>query len=888
MPFAAGARLGPYEVISPLGAGGMGEVYRAKDTRLDREVAVKVLSEHLSASDELRSRFEREAKAISSLAHPHICTLFDVGREGETDYLVMELLEGESLSDRLEKGPLPLEQVLKLGIQIADALEKAHGSGIVHRDLKPGNVFVTERGVKLLDFGLAKLHAAATQTSATQMGVLPTEQLSAPLTSAGMILGTFQYMSPEQLEGKESDARSDLFALGCVLYEMATGKKAFSGSSQASLIGSIMHSSPPPVSSLTALSPPALDRVIATCLEKDPKNRWHTAHDVKLQLQWIAEGGSQVGLPAPVVAHRKNRERLAWALAALATVAAAAVTAGYLRRAPAPPRVARFEMPQPAKLINVGEPKLSPDGKHVAFAGIDDKGAALIWLRSFDSLEARPLAGTEGTSTRSRPFWSPDSQFVAFMAEGKLKKIPIAGGPAQKICDAPTGADGTWSERGLILFDGQPNDPILACEAAGGVAKPLVTRVEGADGYQVAWPQFLPGGQKFLYVTFAGKEEANGIRLANADGSDAHLVVGGLSRVEYAPPGHLVFVKETTLVAQRFDAASGKLSGEPIPIVDGIGVDANGQAEFSVSREGVLVYRAGRGAGVQLTWVDRRGARAGEPVDSGDLYNPALSRDGRWLVVQRTESKGDDLWLRDLRRGVSSRLTFAAGDDWTPLFSADGQSVLYSRDDGNNGRTVVLRALDSATERELYASKDGVFPVALSADGRELLMAVRETAGNSWDLHRLSLAGGGTAVPYVTSSEFLEFRATFSPDGRWVAYQSNESGRNEIYVLSYPSPGRKWQISTDGGIEPAWSPGGKELYYVSGDRRLMRVEVSTGASFDAGVPEPMFAIGLAAQTARNRYVVAPDGERFLVVAPAGEGLSTPMTAVIGWDAALAR
>jgi serine/threonine protein kinase len=352
----------------------MGEVYRAKDTRLDREVALKVLSDHLTASDEVRSRFEREAKAISSLQHPNICTLYDVGREGETDFLVMELLEGESLADRIAKGALPIEEVLRIGIQIADALEKAHTAGIVHRDLKPGNVFLAERGVKLLDFGLAKLHAAAgPQSSRTQLGQLPTEQLSAPLTSAGMILGTFQYMAPEQLEGKESDARSDLFALGCVLYEMATGKKAFSGASQASLIGSIMSGTPAPVSSIAPMSPPALDRVISTCLAKDPKERWHTAHDVRLQLAWIAEGGSQIGLPAPVVQHRKNRERMAWAAAAIATLAAVALGIGFARRAPVVPELVRFTIPQPASLPIVGSPKLSPDGRYLASA-VDEKG----------------------------------------------------------------------------------------------------------------------------------------------------------------------------------------------------------------------------------------------------------------------------------------------------------------------------------------------------------------------------------------------------------------------------------------------------------------------------------------------------------------------------------
>jgi Tol biopolymer transport system component len=866
----------------------MGEVYRANDTRLDRQVAVKVLPEHLSASEELRSRFEREAKAISSLSHPHICTLYDVGREGEVDFLVMELLDGESLADRIAKGPLPIEEVLRLGIQIADALEKAHTSGVVHRDLKPGNIFVTERGVKLLDFGLAKLHAAAAPTSATALGRLATEQLSVSLTGEGMILGTFQYMAPEQLEGKEADQRTDLFALGCVLYEMATGRKAFSGGSQASLIGSIMHSAPPPVSSTAPMAPPALDRVISTCLAKDPKDRWHTAHDVRLQLAWIAEGGSQIGVPAPVAHRRKNREKLAWGIAAALALATVALAIGFVRRAPAPTRVARFEIPQSPKLLTVGEPKLSPDGNHIAFVGVDDKGASLVWLRSLDSLEARPLAGTEGIDPRVRPFWAPDSRMIAFVADGKLKKIPIDGGPAQKICDAPTGADGTWSEDGIILFDGQPQDPINRVEAKGGVARTLVKRVEGDDGYQVAWPQFLPGGKRFLYVTFGSKESQNSIRIADADGGNSHKVVDGLSRVEYAPPGYLVFVRESTLVAQRFDSAKGALSGEPIPIVDGIGVDANGQAEFSVSRAGVLVYRAGKGVGVQLVWLDRRGTHVEAPVETGRLYNPALSADGRWLAIESGNGKGDDIWLRDLKRGVSSRITFAPGDEWTPLFTPDGKSLLYSRDDGNGARTVVQRAFDSGAEVEIFKSPRTNFPVTLSADGKQLIVAIREETGSDFDLDRMPLQANAGATPYAAAKGFNEPRASFSPDGRWLAYQSNESGKAEIYVQAFPNPGRKWQISTDGGIEPVWSPDGKELFYVSGDRRLARVEVKIGAVFDAGIPESLFPMPIAPQNARNRYLLSPDGQRFLVVAPAGEGMSTPMTAVLGWDAALGK
>jgi Tol biopolymer transport system component len=610
---------------------------------------------------------------------------------------------------------------------------------------------------------------------------------------------------------------------------------------------------------------------------------------VRLQLAWIAEGGSQVGLPAPVVAHRKNRERLAWGLAAAATVAAAVATIGYLRRAPAPPLVTRFEIPQPEKLITVGEPKISPDGRHIAFAAVDDKSVTQIWLRSLDAIEARPLAGTEGMRTQVRPFWSPDSRSLAFVADGKLKKIPIDGGPAQKVCDAPTGADGSWSERGLILFDGLPNDPITACDAAGGVARPLVTRVEGEGGYQIAWPQFLPGGERFLYVGWGGtKEGVNGIRIANADGSGDHLVVEGLSRVEFAPPDWLVFVREATLVAQRFDPGSGKLSGEPIPIADGIGVDSNGQAEFSVSRAGVLTYRAGEGGGVQLAWLDAKGQRDGAPIESGPLANPALSRDGRWLVVGRDDDRtGNDLWLRDLKRGVNTRLTFTKEEEeYTPLFTPDGESVIYARDGKDGEAQVVVQALGSGAERVLYRSPRQAFPADVSPDGRELLLTVREEKSSGFDIARLPFAGG-EPVPYLGAPAFFEFRSIFSPDGRWVAYQSNESGRAEVYVQAYPSPSRKWQISTEGGVEPQWSPDGKWLYYVA-NRQLVRVEVKLGATFDAGVAEPVAPMPLAAQQSRNRWLLAPDGERFLIVAPAGEGMSRPMTVVVGWDAALGR
>ncbi len=878
MTLTTGMRLGPYEVLSPIGAGGMGEVYRAKDTRLEREVALKVLPEHLTASGDLRSRFEREAKAISSLQHPHICTLHDVGRQGETDFLVMELLDGESLADRLQRGPLPIDEVLRFGIQIADALETAHASGIVHRDLKPGNVFLTERGVKLLDFGLAKLHAAAPPGSRSQMGQLPTEHLSAPLTSAGMILGTFQYMAPEQLEGKESDSRSDLFALGCVLYEMATGKKAFAGSSQASLIGAIMHSAPPPVSSLATLTPPALDRVISTCLAKDPKERWHTAHDVRLQLAWIAEGGSLAGVPAPIAHRRKNRERLAWGVAMALAAVAALLGVGYVRRAPVVPELVRFQVPQPPKLPVVGSPKLSPDGRYLAFNATDDAGVTRVWVRPMDALEAQPLPGTEGST---RPFWSPDSRFLGFIAGGKLKKIAVSGGPPQTICDAPSGADGSWGEDGTILFDGNTNDPIWKVSSGGGVATSLI---DGKQS-QVGWPQFLPGGKRFLYVNLSDGKQA--IQLADVDGKHVSEVVGGLSRVEYAPPGYLLFVRDTTLVAQRFDAGSGKLEGEPVPVAEDLGTDNVGLADFSASRTGVLAYRAGRAGQTQYQWFDRTGGRRNAEMEAGEYGSFDLSQDGRWLAYQIGTNNAGDLWTRDLKRGVSSRFTFEKDGEGTALLSRDGRAVYYQSLRAGKPARLMERALDRTGEDRTILEREGrLVPSALLPDGSAMVVQLRDP-DKPWAIWLVSLGSPAQARPLV-ASEFQNTRPDVSPDGRWLAFESNESGASEIYVVGMGEARGRWQVSARGGEEPHWGPDGKELFYLSPEQKLMHVPVATGASFDAGVPEPMFPMAISPLPLRNRYRVAPDGQRFLALVPEADQTNPPTTVLLNWSRLLER
>jgi eukaryotic-like serine/threonine-protein kinase len=890
MNLAAGERLGPYEIVSPLGAGGMGEVYRARDTRLDRSVAVKVLASHLTLSTEVRQRFEREARTISSLSHPNICTLYDVGREGETDYLVMELLEGQSLAQRLENGPLPMEEVLRLGIQIADALEKAHASGVIHRDLKPGNVMLTERGVKLLDFGLAKLHTPAAQSGITVLGQLPTQAPSSPLTTEGTLLGTFQYMSPEQLEGREADAASDVFALGAVLYEMATAHKAFSGKSQASLIGAIMHSAPPAVSTLAPLATPAFDRVVSTCLAKDPRDRWQTAHDVRLQLAWIAEGGSLLGVPAPVAQQRRNRERLAWGLAAALALATAALGVGFVRRAPAPERLVRFDIAQPAQLASMGAPKISPDGRQVAFVGTNPQGKNQIWLRSLEALEARPLLGTEGVTNLVRPFWSPDSKFLAYFSGNKMMKIPVDGGPPQKIADTPiTGGDGTWNADGVILFDGSAGDPVRRVDAAGGVPRVELEGVKGEHHYEVGWPQFLPDGKHYLFIAGAGAEADNGVWLAQLDDKKPRRIVDGLSRVEFAPPDSLLFVRESTLVAQRFDPASGKLRGEPVPLAEGLGVSNIGQADFSASMNGVLAYRAGQGEADELAWLDLKGARVSGDTPLGAGHNPALSADGRWLAVDRLEAKNQDIWLRDLKRGVSSRLTTDPKDEYAPLFTPDGKSVIFSRDEGADGWSILERSLDTSAERVLLPPANTQLAIAITPDGRQLLYALRSTSGETaqFDMLVTDLASGGPGKPYAVSP-FSEFRGAFSPDGRWLAYQSNESGRPEIYVQGFPEPGRKWQVSTQGGAGPFWTRDGSRLFYIAGDRQMMRVDVKTTPTFDAGIPEALFPAPLAMMQARNLFVFAPDEQRILAVATAGTAAATPTTVVLNWSAALRK
>jgi eukaryotic-like serine/threonine-protein kinase len=900
MALSEGTRLGPYEILASVGAGGMGEVYRARDTRLERTVAVKVLPAHLSRSEEVRQRFEREAKTISSLSHPHICALYDVGNQDGIEYLVMEFLEGETLTDRLSRGALPLDQVLRHGIEIAEALDKAHRQGIVHRDLKPGNIMLTKSGVKLVDFGLAfrrPLDAAGReQAAATQHPMAGISQTAVQtmigdpaLTQEGTILGTFQYMAPEQLEGKEADARSDIFAFGTVLYEMATGQKAFAGKSQASLIASILSAEPAPISSVQPMTPPALDRVVKTCLAKEPDDRWQTAHDVMLQLKWIAEGGSQAGVPAPVVAKRKGRERLAWGVAAVLALATVALAALAFARPRAVQRAVRSSILPPEKTTYHfisdagGPPAVSPDGLQIVFTARDSSGKTSLWVRPLDSPAARELAGTDGAMY---PFWSPDSLHIGFFAEAKLKKIDAAGGPALALCDAADGRGGSWNRDGIIVFEPHFREPLFRVAATGGKPEPATKFDESRKETTHRFPFFLPDGKHFLYEagshTVGTESELHSIYMGSLTGEAPKHLVNARSKGLYAA-GHLLFVRQKTLMAQPFDPASGKLSGDPFPIVGNVQEDPGFfTAVFSVSDNGVLAYQEGGGNidQFQLTWFDRSGKKMDTVGRRGNVFSPRISHDGRRVVF----AVGDpgDVWVEDFARNVSTRLTFDPADDSYAVWSPDDSRVAFLSQRSGGGDLYGKSSSGTGSDELLFSSPVGKNPRCFSPDGR-LLLFESLNAKTKIDQEVLSLTDR-KVTPFL-HSEFDEAQGDFSPDGRFVAYSSNESGRFEIYVQAFPGPGGKWQVSTAGGAAPVWRRDGKELFYIAPDHKLMAVAVRTGATFEAEAPQALFETRVREDPDRH-YDVSADGQRFLIVTPLGSEATPPISLIQNWPVLL--
>jgi Tol biopolymer transport system component/predicted Ser/Thr protein kinase len=889
MSLEPGKQLGPYEVLAPLGAGGMGEVYRAKDTRLDRTVALKVLPSELSANPLLRERLEREAKAVSSLAHPHICTLYDVGQDDGIDYLVMEYLEGETLAERLQKGPLPLEQALKCAIEIAEALDAAHRQGVVHRDLKPGNVMLTKAGSKLLDFGLAKLREGDPSDPATSASAIPTEHR--PLTEIGTILGTYPYMAPEQLEGKDVDGRADLFAFGAMLHEMVTGRRAFDGESRASLIAAILDREPPPVSSLQPLSPPGLDHVVKTCLAKDPDERWQSAKDLASALHWLKEAGSQAGVAAPVVRRRKTRERIAWAAAVLgllvavgASIALWAIyeTPQVVRSSLLPPDGARFEP-------GYGAMVLSPDGTRLAFVASGEDGTRMLWVRSLSALTAQPLAGTEGAG---HPFWSPDGRFIGFFSGGKLRKIDASGGPPQALCDAPSGRGGTWSADGTILFTPSISDVIHRVSASGGTPVPVTAFDESRGETSHRHPEFLPDGQHFIFVARAPAETPDteggfAIFATSLDSAEKAPIVATRASARYAASGHLLFLRDQTLVAQAFDPGTFELSGDAVPVAENVSRGRRSEAIFSVSDTGLLLFQAGAASDSRLVWLGRDGREGSAIGKPADYDAPALSHDQKRVAVAINDPQTQlgDIWVLDIERGTSTRLTFDPADDTWPRWSADDRTIYFQSRRSGQADVYSKSSSGTGTAELVYGSEGMDVLNSLSPDGATgWLASTNTTAGTGFDIYRIDLESRKAEA--FLQTPFMEGNPEISPDGRWLLYQSNESGRLEVYVQSLLEDGGKWQISTDGGSRPKWTREGREILFQAPDRTLMTVEVRLEPTFSPGIPEALFDPG-ERSLGGQQWDVTPDGSRFLVNQPI-EQPDEPLTLVQNWASELER
>jgi eukaryotic-like serine/threonine-protein kinase len=890
MSVAPGTRLGPYLIEASLGAGGMGEVYRALDTRLDRTVAVKVLTRALAADPESRQRFEQEARAIAALNDPHICTIHDVGRHENLDYLVLEYLEGETLADRLRRTPpLPAGETLAIAIQIGEALDRAHRAGIVHRDLKPGNVMLVRRSgssnapdVKLLDFGLAARTTLArppvpeVSSAATMVAPPPdaTRLATAPVVSG--FTGTVQYMAPELFNGEPGDHRADIFAFGCVLYEMLAGRQAFDGATPVTVMAAIVNTEPAPIAAL-ASAHPLLDHVWRRCLEKDPERRWQSIRDVTGELRWIAD--HPIAAPvAPVPPERPSRVArgaLAFALV-LATAGAVAGLFALRGRGPEPERPAlRFEIPT----TPTDDPSmaLSPDGTQIAFVANQER-VPVLWLRRLEAFETRALPGTAGASF---PFWSPDGRALGFFADGKVKRIDVAGGTPIAVADAPNGRGGTWNSDGVILFVAGVNGPIERVPARGGAVE-RVTEVNAGSGPAHRLPQFLPDGRRFLFTSALGTPDTNGVYLGSLDKAPPVRLVAEDAGGRFTPPDKLLTVRQGALQAYTFDPAAGVVSGEPAVIAQGFaGAAAN--PVFATSDTGVLAYRASTVQRRQLVWVNRRGdtLRAiGEP-DTDFMASPELSDDELSVVVFLQRTGDNDIWVIELARGLARRITDGQPADAHPLWDPDRQHVVFQSRRFGGGPT--RQAVTGGPAAPLFAK--GETGLALSwTRNREYILLRRAGEKTGSDLVAVSTGSEAREV-VVAQSPAGETEGQFSPDGKWVAFVSNESGRAEVFVQSFPEGRARTQASTAGGAQVRWSGDGQEIFYVAPDGKMMAVSIElAGASPSVRLPVPLFQTHLATGTNvlanKPQYAVSRDG-RFLLNT-AIESASAPIVVSVNW------
>jgi Tol biopolymer transport system component/tRNA A-37 threonylcarbamoyl transferase component Bud32 len=895
MSFEPGTRLGPYEIIAPLGAGGMGEVYRARDTRLDRTVAVKVLTGALAADSESRRRFEEEARAIAALNDPHICTIHDVGRHDDLDYLVLEFLEGETLHERLKRsGAMPVDEALAIATQIGDALDRAHRAGIAHRDLKPGNVMLVRRAgstapdVKLLDFGLAArtttarsktLDASLIATMAPSM--VATRPPTATVSSG--FSGTVQYMSPEQLEGDAGDHRADIFAFGCVLYEMLAGRKPFDGQSAVTVIAAIMSTDPAPIASLKSAHP-VLDHLLRRCLAKDRDQRWQNIGDVTGELRWMVANPIAAPVdaaPEPTMGRRNRTLLLAVTLIGATLLISAGVRALRNREAAAATPTLRLEITTPP----TDDPTmaLTPDGTQLAFVANQNR-VPMLWVRSLAALENRVLPGTEGASF---PFWSPDGRSIGFFAGGKVKRIEISGGAPIVLADAANGRGGAWSSDGIILFSPGVSNPIMRVSPRGGTAEAVTQVSSGGTGPDHRWPQFLPEGKRFLFSSTLGAEETRGIFIGSLEGAAPVRVLSDEGAGRFVAPDKLLTIKQGSLQMYTFDPATGAVKGDPVVIAQGF---VGGVGAMAASTTEVLAYRTGSAQRRQLAWVDRKGATLqmiGEP-DTGNVGSPELSADEQSVVVFSGRSGDNDVWVIELARNLSRRMTNGPPADAHGMWDPGGQHVVFNsgRFPGN-GPT--RQAINGGSPEPLFATPVAGVALSFTRD-RQFVLIRREAPKTGSNLVAVPTTGEARDIP-VSESQFDETEGQFSPDGKWVALVSTESGRPEVFLQSFPDRQARTQISTAGGTQVRWSSDGKEIFYVAPDGKLMAVSVGLGgASPDVKLPIPLFQTYLATGTNvvgnKPQYAVSRDG-RFLLNT-AVESPSAPIVVSINWMKTLSK
>jgi eukaryotic-like serine/threonine-protein kinase len=892
MSLAVGSRVGTFEILELLGSGGMGEVYRARDTRLDRLVAIKVLSADVANNLRGRERLNREARLLSKASHPHICTLYDVGSVAvagsELRFLVMELLEGETLAAVLPRGPMAIAQALIVATEIVDALGAAHALGIVHRDLKPANIMLTKTGVKLLDFGLARLRPPTLPADDEAVA------LRDPVTTEGALVGTLPYMAPEQLRGEAADARSDLFALGAVLYEMITGARAFAADSQAAVIAAILEREPPPLAAHQPLASPALERVVSACLAKNPDERWQTARDLRRELAWVRDADVATESAAPASVKRSSRRLRLWA-AAIAAIVAAAVASVLMyssrRTPPAAAQAITFSIYPPVGTTfprGTAEMAVSPDGSRLVFVALSVDGVSRLWIRRLDAIVARAVEGTEGAR---RPFWAPDGRSIGFFAQGKVKRIAEGGGSPQVLCEATFATGGSWNREGTILFaDGV--GPLKRVSDTGGASSSVTTLDTSRHERLHAWPVFLADGRRFLYLARSSDREQTGIYQGSLDSSRTQRLFASDANVAVAG-SQLFSLNNHSLIAQAYDPTGAQLVGTPTTVAERIALDSplRSGGAFAAGAAGVVAYRSAS-PDSHLVWVDRTGTEVGTFATSADYHNPWLSPDQKRIAVEKTDgvTGRHTIWVLDLSRGSTSRLVFDTAGAHGPAFSPDGRRVAFASNRLGGVDLYSIRADGTGPDDLLLRSPERASLILNDWSSDQRLLLYQSNPRGQQDLWTLPV------FPTLEPQPFLQTVANerhgqFSPDVRWIAYSSDESGVPEIYVRRFPDAGGKWQVSTHGGAQPRWRRDGKELFYLAPDGKLMAAVVTASAStFETDSARALFDTRIRTSfiDRTNHYVVTHDGQRFLVNISAEDENSAPITVVVNWQAAATK